>query len=105
MSVSSVSNPQRSFILDQIEKVMSKDSFDNELYFGEDNKFLGFTSYEEFMNAQHSILNQSDNQLLNQIVFIITQIVPQSSFFESLDRSVTEFSGVVFDSNSRFVFV
>ena len=67
--------------------------------------FLGFRSYQDFINAQTNIVNGFNQESLRTLQTLLNNIVPISSYLDKGDRTARQITGLVLNSEGRIVFV
>jgi len=90
--------------LNSVLQNMPADEFRRGLILGDDT-FLGYQSYDDFVNTQVNIINGFNEDGLRTLDVLLNQIVPMSSYLDGESAGLRTIRGLVFDRNNRIVFV
>ncbi len=68
-------------------------------------EYLGFCSYQDFVNTQSLIVDNFDEGSLNTLELLFNQIIPISIHSEIPRSYTTKISGLCFDNERKIVFL
>ena len=92
-------------LLEGIVQTLSELSFKRGVRFQDDNTFLGFSSYQDFLDFQRDYLRSLDDEQIRVIEFLVQQVFPVATLLDEESETIGDLTGTVFDADGHFVFI